>query len=172
MSLAFEGDNFSVRIVSRQVRSVWQDFEFVVRPEVALCIPMNSQGQMLLIRQYRVAVDDVIMEFPAGRVSPGEDPENAARREVLEEIGFRTQSIERLGSFLTAPHFSDELVSVFFAKGDVISPPTPTPKEDLRQIVEVLPSAIDQLIADGRILDSKSIAAHTLSRIRGYFRTA
>ena len=74
MSLAFKGDNFSVGIVSRQVRSVWQDFEVVIRPEIVLCIPIDSSGQILLVGQVRAAVNRVVLEFPAGRVSPAKGP--------------------------------------------------------------------------------------------------
>ena len=88
MSTPFEGDSLSVRIVSRSIRSVLQNFEVVVRPQIALCIPVTDDGNLLLIRQYRVAVNNVILEFPAGRIEVGEDSERAATRELLEEIGF------------------------------------------------------------------------------------
>jgi ADP-ribose pyrophosphatase len=164
-NVVFEGENFSVRILSREVRSVQQQFEVAVRPRVALCIPMTLDGQLILIRQFRPAMNRVTLEFPAGRVKQDEDPEHAARREILEEIGFRADSIRQLGSLLSAPHFSDEVVDVFIAIGGIASTPTPTPKEDLRDVIIIPPTAIDQSIAEGRLIDSKSIAAHALARI-------
>jgi ADP-ribose pyrophosphatase len=167
MKLAFVGDNFSVGVLSRQVRSVWQAFEVVLRPEIALCVPITAQGQIVLLRQYRVAVDEVLLEFPAGRLGDGEDAECAIRRELLEETGFRVSMIHRIGAFLTAPHFSNERVNVFVASGELSSLPTPTPKEDLFEIVELPPSTINGLIIEGRMLDSKSITAHALVRAQG-----
>lgn len=166
MNFAFEGENFSVRILSREVRSTHQKYEVAVRPQVVLCIPVTEDGRVILIRQYRIAIDNVILEFPAGRVNEGEDVEDAVRRELLEEAGFIVDRIERIGSFFTAPHFSDETVSVFVAKGNVVAAPTPTPKEDLRQVIRILPTEINKLIADGQLLDSKSMSAYALAHTR------
>jgi ADP-ribose pyrophosphatase len=167
MRVEFKGDNFSVSIVSRQVRSVWQNFEVVIRPEIALCIPIDSTGQILLVRQFRAAVNSVVLEFPAGRVSPAEDPEQAAQRELIEEIGFRARTVDKLGTFLTAPHFSDELVNVYVTRGDIVTLPAPTPKEDFREIVSVRLSEIDRLIKEGSLCDAKSITAHAMARLSG-----
>lgn len=167
MDFGFEGENFSVRIVYREVRSVRQRFEVVVRPQVALCIPVTENGEVVLIRQHRIAINDVILEFPAGRVSKGEDPEDAVRRELVEEAGFVVDRIEQIGTFFTAPHFSDEKVSVFVANGNIIAAPTPTPKEDFRQAIRLPPTEINKLIADGRMIDSKSISAYALAHARG-----
>jgi ADP-ribose pyrophosphatase len=71
MKRVFEGDNFSVGVLAREVRSVWQDFEVVLRPDIALCVPITPEGRIVLIRQYRVSVDEVIIEFPAGRLGTG-----------------------------------------------------------------------------------------------------
>jgi ADP-ribose pyrophosphatase len=167
MKRVFEGDNFSVGVLAREVRSVWQDFEVVLRPDIALCVPITPEGRIVLIRQYRVSVDEVIIEFPAGRLGDGEDAEHAIRRELLEETGFRVDRIRKIGSFLTAPHFSNERVTVFVATGAISALPTPTSKEDLREVVEMPPSGILQMIIDGRMLDSKSIAAHSVARASG-----
>lgn len=167
MGIVFESDTFSVRLVSHEIRSVRQEFAVVARPRVSLCIPVTSEGKVVLISQYRAAVDRVLVEFPAGRLSEGEHPEDAARRELLEESGFEVKNLTFVGALFTAPHFSDELVNVFMANGEISVAPTPTSKEDLRQVIQVKGTELDNLIADGTIVDSKSIAAHALVRIRG-----
>ena len=165
MSIQFEGQNFSVRIVSRKIRSVQQDFEVVIRPQIALCIPVTVDGNLVLIRQYRAAIDNAILEFPAGRLELGEASERAATRELLEEAGFLVNQVRRLGRLLTAPHFSDEVINIFVATGQITEMPSPTPKEDLREIIQAAPSIVDQFIARGQIVDSKTVAAWSLARL-------
>ncbi len=167
MRIVFEGDNFSVGVLLREIRTVTQAFEIVLRPEIALCVPITPDGQLVLLRQYRAAVDEVVLEFPAGRLCQGEDAESAIRRELLEETGFRVDKLHKVGAFLTAPHFSDERVTVFVAQGEISSLPTPTSKEDLREVMAVFPSTISQLIIEGQMLDAKSITAHAFARARG-----
>ena len=164
MSTVFKGDNFSVQVFSREVRAVSQQFEVVVRPRVALCIPVLNNGRLVFINQFRPAMNKVILEFPAGRIETGENSEQAIRREMREEIGFQVDSIQLIGTLLTAPHFSDEVVMVFTAKGEIVSVPAPTPKEDLRDVVTMTPSSVDKSIAEGSLIDSKSIAALALAR--------
>jgi len=168
MTIVFEGENFSVHVLSRMVREERQQFEVAVRPRIALCIPISKEGKLIFINQFRVAMNQVILEFPAGRIDAGENPEHAISREMAEEIGFRLDSIHFLGTLLTAPHFSDEVVEIFFGKGEIISTPTPTPKEDLREIVTMTLSSVEKYIGKGRLIDSKSIAALALARAQGF----
>ena len=168
MSTVFKGENFSVKIYSRELRAVRQQFEVAVRPKIALCIPISKEGELVFINQFRVAMNTIVLEFPAGRIEAGENPEHAIRREMMEEIGFRLNSVHALGTLFTAPHFSDEVVMVFIGTGEIVTTPSPTPKEDLREIVNMTLSSVDKYIADGRLIDSKSIAALALAQAQGY----
>lgn len=165
MTIAFEGESFRVRIVSRAVRTVAQQFEIAARPPVVLCIPRTLQGNIVLVRQYRPAVAQHTLEFPAGSIGPGEDPETAIRRELLEEAGFHAVRLRSLATFRTAPHFSDELITAFVASGQIVSSPTPTPKEELMEVLQIAPAAVRKLIEGGQLSDSKSIAAYMLASI-------
>jgi ADP-ribose pyrophosphatase len=167
MDNLFECENFSVRRVNLQIRSVWQQFEIVTRPEVVLCIPRTQDGDILLVRQLRASVNEEVLEFPAGRVEPGEAIEDAARRELQEEIGFSVRTLNRVGRFLTAVHFSDETITVFVADGEIVSPASPTPKEDLRQVIKIAVNSISELIASGKVVDAKTIAAYALVEAKG-----
>lgn len=164
MTQVFNGENFNVQLVDRVVRGVNQQYEVVVRPEIVLCVPVTLGGHMLLVRQHRVAVDDAVLEFPAGRVDAGENLDDAARRELLEEMGFLVTRLERIGSLLTAPHFSNERTAVYIVHGSIESIPRPTVKEDLYGILEADADHIESLIATGELIDSKSIAAYALVR--------
>jgi 8-oxo-dGTP pyrophosphatase MutT (NUDIX family) len=90
-------------------------------------IPLESDGRVVIIRQYRAPIDRVTWEFPAGRVDPGETTEDAAKRECEEEIGRVPHRIERIGALFPAPGFCDEEL-IFFRVEDLRAPsPHSTP---------------------------------------------
>jgi ADP-ribose pyrophosphatase len=76
-------------------------------------VPMPEPGKVILVRQYRYAVDRWLWELPAGTLDPGENPETGAVRECREEIGLVPRRVERLGALYPTPGYSDELMFVF-----------------------------------------------------------
>ncbi|NLI96772.1 MAG: NUDIX hydrolase [Synergistaceae bacterium] len=127
------------------------------RPAVAM-LPVTGEGTILLVRQYRDAVRQQILEIPAGILNPDESPLEAARRELQEEIGFDAEQLEEWGKFYTSPGFSDEEVTLFFASGLVESRLDPDEDEFIR-IVPVRKEEIPTLLDSGRVRDAKTIAA-------------
>lgn len=120
----------------------------------------NAQ-QILLIRNYRIAVNERLIELPAGKLEPDEQPLAAAARELIEETGYRAGELTPLGQFYTSPGFADELMHVFLATRLVHVGQQLEAGED----IELLPVPVDEvmmMIADGRIRDGKTIAALTL----------
>ena len=79
--------------------------------------PAGEDPQLLLIRQYRYAADGFLYEIPAGRLEPGEDPAECARRELQEETGCRAERVEPLFTMYTTPGFTDEKIHLFMAVG-------------------------------------------------------
>jgi ADP-ribose pyrophosphatase len=79
--------------------------------------PAGNDPQILLLKQYRYAADDFLYEIPAGRLDPGEEPIDCARRELMEETGCEAERIEHLYSFYTTPGFTDEMIHAFMAVG-------------------------------------------------------
>lgn len=167
-SYTFEGENFSVRVVNRLIRSVAQQFEVVERPPIVMALPVAQDGSWFLVKQHRIAIDQTIIEFPAGRVEKGEDPETAVKRELLEEIGFQVNNIKYVGNIITAPHFCDENIKIFFAIGTIIQNPQPTGKESSFEVVSTSSSELISLIKDGLLADAKSLAAVSLAMANGY----
>lgn len=127
------------------------------RPAVAM-IPVRQDGAVLLIRQYRDAIRQEILEIPAGILNPGEPLAEAARRELQEEIGYDAEFLEEWGTFFTSPGFSDEQVTLFFASGLVESRLEPDDDEFIR-VVPVKKEEIPALLESGRIRDAKTFAA-------------
>jgi len=91
--------------------------EVVHHPGAAAVVPMLPDGRVVMIRQYRHATGSVLYELPAGICNPGEAPEECARRELGEEVGYQAEEMERLFSVYLSPGYSSELIHVFLARG-------------------------------------------------------
>jgi ADP-ribose pyrophosphatase len=119
-------------------------------------VAVQDDGRIVLVRQYRYPVDDALWELPAGRLDGKESPEDAAQRELQEEIGQRASDLRKVTFFYTTPGFCDEAMHVFratglvesFAKGD----------EDERIEVQAFTLAdIETMIGRGEIREGKTL---------------
>ncbi len=119
-------------------------------------IPLLDDGRVVFLKQYRAAVSSWILELPAGRVEGGEDPREAAIRELEEETGYKAQYIERIASAFVSPGYSDELMHIFIAKG--LRPGVPNPERG--EILEKVLMRPEEYISDlNSVKDMKSIAS-------------
>jgi ADP-ribose pyrophosphatase len=132
------------------------ELEVVRHPGAAAVVPLKADGTVVLIRQYRLAAGGFIYEVPAGKLHPGEDPQQCAIRELEEEIGYQPARMDKLATFFTAPGFTDEVMHLFKATG--LTPGAQKLDHDeVLEVVELsLKEAID-LIKDGTIRDAKTI---------------
>ena len=133
-------------------------------PSVVL-IPIQDDGQLVMIRQYRHALKRTIWELPAGNVNEGETPEATAARECEEEIGQVPTRIERVGSFFPTPGYCDEEMIFFRVSG--LQPPAPDSphKADEDEDIETRampPEEAKAMAARGEIIDLKTAYALTL----------
>jgi ADP-ribose pyrophosphatase len=137
--------------------------EIVRHPGAAAIVPLLSDPSVtdpsiLLIRQYRYATDGYIWEIPAGVLEPGEDPVHCAHRELQEEVGATAEQMEHLTTIYTTPGFTDEQIHLFLASGISVGETRHEADEFIE--VEARPiSRILEMIRDGEIVDSKSVAA-------------
>jgi ADP-ribose pyrophosphatase len=128
-----------------------------------ILVPVDENGQIYFVRQYRHAAGLDMLELPAGTLEPGEAPEDCAAREVREETGMAAANIKEIGSFYLAPGYSTELMHVFLATGLSHSPLAPDLDEFLS--VEMLSFAEAlKLAASGQLQDAKSLAALLLAQ--------
>jgi ADP-ribose pyrophosphatase len=98
------------------------ELEIIRHPGASAVVPFFSDPagedpQILLLKQYRYAADDFLYEIPAGRLDPGEEPIDCARRELMEETGYEAERVEHLYTFYTTPGFTDEKIHTFLAVG-------------------------------------------------------
>ena len=139
----------------------------VVRhPGAVAVVPIDDDGFAVLIRQYRAAVDAVMLEIPAGkRDEPHESPEETAARELIEEIALAPGRITSLATFYNSPGFCDELTHLFLADElRAVDRPDGLRHEEAAMTVERVP--LDEargLIASGEIVDAKTIVGLLLA---------
>lgn len=133
----------------------------VEHPGAVVMVPLVKRaggGELLMLRQYRIALDQSILELPAGTREGDEPWLECAQRELQEETGFRAESFVDLGLIWPAPGVSNERMAVFLAEGLTADP---LPMDDDEEIaVETWP--MDELVAmalDGRLEDAKSVVA-------------
>jgi ADP-ribose pyrophosphatase len=128
----------------------------VDQPRDAVAIAARFEdGQLLLVRQYRHAVGDWLLEIPAGRLDPGESALEAARRELEEETGYRARSWRPLGSFVLAPGLCTERMTLFLAEG--LEPAgdgrrTPDADEELEVLREHPRHLLERTLSDAKTL--------------------
>lgn len=130
--------------------------DVVRHPASVILLPLPDPERVILVRQYRYAVDRWIWELPAGNVEPGEDPEAAARRECEEETGRTPGTVERIGAFYPSPGYCDEVMIFYRLTGlTVASDPVPDADEVLEPRVFRLDEA-RRLVAEDPLADMKT----------------
>jgi ADP-ribose pyrophosphatase len=132
--------------------------DVVRHPRSVVLLPISEPGHVVLIRQYRYAVNRSLWELPAGSVDPGEEPEEAARRECQEEIGQIPDTIVRLAALLPTPGYCDEEM-LFFRLSGLATPETAAALDEDEDI-EARPFALAdarEMIRRGEIIDMKTV---------------
>ena len=141
----------------------------------AVCVvPLDADGRVAAVRQYRGAIDQNVLEIPAGKMDvPGETAETGARRELAEEVGLVASAFEPLASFYNSPGFTDELTHCFLAEGLTEIGQSTQGIEEQHMTIERFPlDDIFELVARGEIIDAKTIIACTIAKHRVDERTA
>lgn len=139
---------------------------WVVRHAGAVVVlPQHDDGRIVLLKQFRYAVEQAILEIPAGTLGEGEDPLECAKRELAEETGFRARDWQALGTLLPTPGFCDEVQHLFFAKG-LTAGETNLDEDEILEVVEMQLSDVESAIADSVLSDSKTIATLMRARLR------
>ncbi|MDR1060474.1 MAG: NUDIX hydrolase [Clostridiales bacterium] len=130
--------------------------DVVRHPGGCVIVPIGEDGSLYLVRQYRVAIGAVTLEFPAGKLEPGEPPEACARRELLEETGFSAGSMRRVLSVCSTPGFCDEIIHVFIAEQLAAGAPSPDEGEFVK-LERMRLDALMGMVRSGGIMDAKTV---------------
>jgi ADP-ribose pyrophosphatase len=134
------------------------DLEIIRHPGASAVVPLTATREVILIRQYRHAGGGFLIEVPAGKLDAGEPPELCAARELTEEAGVIAGRLTHLGSILTTPGFTDEVIHLYLGEDLVEATTHHEPSEVITPLRRPL-SVCLEMIASGEIADSKTICA-------------
>ena len=159
----YSGRIIDVRVDTVRLQNGRESTREIVDHAPSICVvPVDADGNVLMVRQYRKPTGGFLLEVPAGGIEEGESPEEATRRELQEEIGHTANRLESLSSFWLAPGWCSEYMYAFLATG--LSPANLDSDEDeFIEVVRVpLSDALD-VIASGQVQDAKSVASLLLA---------
>ena len=144
---------------------VIKDREVVRHPGAAAMVPLLDDGNVVLVKQHRHAVNNYLWEIPAGTLEPDEEPVACARRELIEETGYEANNFDKLTEILPAPGYTDESIHIFLATG--LNAVGQKLEDD--EILTVQPTPFDkaiEMIKTGEIQDAKTIVGLLLTSMR------
>lgn len=141
-----------------------ETFQEILRhPGSVVILPLFEDGRILFLKQYRYIIDREIFELPAGKIEAGELPAATAERELMEETGYRSSSLESLGSIYPTPGYMDEKMHLFLAR----NLESGTMNQDADEFISTLSISVDkafEMIKSGDIMDAKTIVSLFLAR--------
>lgn len=138
--------------------------EVVEHPGGVAILPLDEKHQVLTVRQYRYPFGQVLLEIPAGKMEPGEDPRQCALRELHEEVGAVPQELVDLGALYLSPGFCNEVLHLYLAQG--LSVGESSPDEDEFLELERIPlEELVRQVMSGQIKDAKTVAAVLKTKI-------
>lgn len=131
--------------------------ELVLHPGAVAIAAFDANGRIVLVRQYRAAAGDFLWEIPAGKLEPGERPLDCAKRELKEETGMEAGEWLEAFTFFTTPGFTDERITLFSARR--LEEVAARNAQEIPETALVSSEAFQRMIADGRIVDAKTLLA-------------
>ena len=132
--------------------------ELVQHPGAVAVVALDAEQNVLLVRQYRIAADQILLEIPAGTLNPGEDPEACAVRELQEETGYRPGQIEKIGGIFVAPGYTTEFIHLYLAS-DLIDSKLAQDEDEFLEVERLPLAEALKWVEQGDIIDGKSISA-------------
>ena len=130
--------------------------EYVVHPGAVMVIPMLDDGRLLMERQFRYPVGQVMIEFPAGKIDPGEGTLACAQRELLEETGYTAREWAKAGVLHPVISYPTEFIEVWFARG-LVAGERQLDEGEFLELFEATPQELADWCRDGKITDAKTL---------------
>lgn len=164
--LFYQGRKFNFEVNTlRLPNGAKGDWECIRHPGGALAVPVTPDGKLVLLRQYRFAIQGRLLEFPAGTIEQHETAEATIKREIEEETGYRAHRWQELGKFALAPGYSDEYIYAFLAQDleKLETQPEQDADEDMETIL-MTPQEFEKAVLMGEPIDAKSICSFFLAR--------
>ena len=142
--------------------------EIVNHPGAVAVIAITDEGKLVVVEQYRKALERSIIEIPAGKLEPGEEPATTAVRELEEETGYGCKELTYLQSFATSPGFADEIIHLFVARGLYeIENRAAMDEDEFVELMEITVEEGEQMVTEQRIFDAKTAFAILWLKMQG-----
>ncbi|MDO5015756.1 MAG: NUDIX hydrolase [Eubacteriales bacterium] len=129
----------------------------------AAIVALTDEQEVIMVTQFRLAIANVLLELPAGKLEKDEDPLLCAQRELSEETGYQAKNWKKLGAVYPTPGYSDELIHIFLARNLHAGKQHPDDDEFLR-VQKLRLTDIDSYLKSGDILDAKTVLGLTLAQ--------
>lgn len=134
--------------------------EIINHPGAVAVIARTENNKILLVEQYRKALERSIIEIPAGKLEEGEQPAVTARRELEEETGYTSDEFQFVQAFATSPGFADEIIHIYVAENlRRLDVPVQMDEDEFVELMEVSLEEAEAMVLDGRIYDAKTAFA-------------
>lgn len=130
--------------------------EYIVHPGAVMTVPLLDDGRLLMVRQFRYPVGRVLLEFPAGKIDPGEGMQQCAQRELAEETGCRAAEWARAGMIHNAPAYADEVIEIWFARG-LSEGRRALDGEEFIELARLDEAELDAAAGRGELIDAKTL---------------
>lgn len=153
----YKGRIVNLKLETYKIDDKLKVAEIIHHPGAVVILPIDNEGRLLLIQQWRRAAKDILIELPAGTLEENEDPLNCADRELQEETGYKAGKIKAAGGFFTAPGYCDEYL-YFYIATDLTSSSLPPDDDELIDLLPVTVKEAKHLIQENRIKDAKTVA--------------
>lgn len=152
----FEGQILTLRVDDVEAADGHRSTREVIEHGGAVGVVCVHDGDVWFVRQYRHATGEVLLEIPAGKLGPGEDPEACAARELVEEIGLHPRRLEHLATYYTTPGFTNERFFLYYAD-DVVARSGATEAGEVLEIERRPVTSVDELLRSGEVRDAKTL---------------
>jgi ADP-ribose pyrophosphatase len=156
---AFDVEKLQVRLPDGRERA----YDLVSHKDSVTLLPLDSDGSVWFVSQYRMGCECLTLELPAGVMDEGESPEACAAREIREETGMAAGNLRLLGSVYLAAGYSSEINHIFLAT-DLIHSPLEMDEDEFLDVERFSIGEIRTMIEKGELIDSKTLAALLLAR--------
>jgi ADP-ribose pyrophosphatase len=153
---------YSGRVVTLDIHDVilpdgqFSKREHIRHPGAAAVVALDADQKVLMVRQFRLPANQVLLELPAGTLNPEEPPEECANRELQEETGYKAAYLEYLGGFFAAPGYTSEYIYLFLAMGLSISL-LPTDSDEFLEVTRIPLDEAIAMVEHGEIVDGKTV---------------
>lgn len=160
----YEGKILNLRIDTVELPDKkYSKREIVEHPGAVAIIALTEENEIVLVKQYRKAIERELLEVPAGKLEIGEEPKETAIRELKEETGYTAKKIEYLLEFYTSPGFTNEKVYLFLAD-ELIEGEAQPEKDEYIEVIKLKLDGLIELINKGEIIDSKTIVGAYIAK--------